>query len=145
MGLGKSQSGRRLSASLRQARPSRQRAPHPDQLSTHRHRGGKLLRRSRLPQYSPMILVTGGTGFVGSHLLDLLSARGEPARCLLRPTPVPRRLPPGIEAAPGDLITGRGLDSALDGVDTVIHLAGVTKALSPAAYYQGNAHATQIG
>ena len=90
-----------------------------------------------------MMLVTGGTGFVGSHLLDSLSARGEPARCLLRPTPVRGRLPPGIEAAPGDLITGQGLDRALDGVDTVIHLAGVTKALSPAAYYQGNAHATQ--
>ena len=90
-----------------------------------------------------MMLVTGGTGFVGSHLLDSLSARGEPARCLLRPTPVARRLPPGIEAAPGDLITGQGLDRALDGVDSVIHLAGVTKALSPAAYYQGNAHATQ--
>jgi len=90
-----------------------------------------------------MMLVTGGTGFVGSHLLDSLSARGEPARCLLRPTPVPRRLPPGIEAAPGDLVTGQGLDRALDGVDTVIHLAGVIKALSPAAYYQGNAQATQ--
>ena len=90
-----------------------------------------------------MILVTGGTGFVGSHLLDSLSARGEPARCLLRPTPVARRLPPGIEAAPGDLITGQGLDRALDGVDTVIHLAGVTKALSPAAYHRGNAQATQ--
>jgi nucleoside-diphosphate-sugar epimerase len=89
-----------------------------------------------------MILVTGGTGFVGSHLLDSLSARGEPARCLLRPTPAPRRLPPDIEAAPGDLITGQGLDSALDGVDIVIHLAGVTKALSPAAYYRGNARAT---
>jgi nucleoside-diphosphate-sugar epimerase len=90
-----------------------------------------------------MILVTGGTGFVGSHLLDSLSARGEPARCLLRPTRVPRLLPPGIEAAPGDLITGQGLDSALDGVATVIHLAGVTRALSPAAYYRGNAQATQ--
>jgi nucleoside-diphosphate-sugar epimerase len=90
-----------------------------------------------------MILVTGGTGFVGSHLLYSLSARGEPARCLLRPTPVARRLPPGIEAAPGDLITGQGLDRALDGVDTVIHLAGVTKALSPSAYYRGNAQATE--
>ncbi len=90
-----------------------------------------------------MILVTGGTGFVGSHLLDWLSAHGEPARCLLRPTRVPRRLPPGIEAIPGDLITGQGLPGALDGVDTVIHLAGVTKALSPAGYYQGNAQATK--
>jgi len=75
-----------------------------------------------------MILVTGGTGFVGSHLLDTLSARGMPARCLLRPTAVPRRLPSGVEAAPGDLVTGQGLDTALRGVDTVIHLAGVTKA-----------------
>jgi nucleoside-diphosphate-sugar epimerase len=90
-----------------------------------------------------MILVTGGTGFVGSHLLDSLSASGEPARCLVRPTPRPRHLPPGIEAAPGDLSTGEGLRGALDGVDTVIHLAGVTKAMSPAGYYQGNARATE--
>jgi nucleoside-diphosphate-sugar epimerase len=90
-----------------------------------------------------MILVTGGTGFVGSHLLDTLSARGMPARCLLRPTAVPRRLPSGVEAAPGDLVTGQGLDTALRGVDTVIHLAGVTKALNPAGYYRGNVQATQ--
>jgi dihydroflavonol-4-reductase len=90
-----------------------------------------------------MILVTGGTGFVGSHLLETLSARGEPARCLLRPTAVPRRLPPGIEAAPGDLVSGQGLAAALEGVDTVIHLAGVVKALTPADYYKGNADATR--
>jgi len=50
-----------------------------------------------------MILVTGGTGFIGSHLLDKLSALGQPARCLLRRKARPRRLPAGIEAACGDL------------------------------------------
>ena len=42
----------------------------------------------------------------------------------------PRRLlPSGVEPAYGDLVTGEGLEEALRGVDTVIHLAGVTKAL----------------
>lgn len=90
-----------------------------------------------------MTLVTGGTGFIGSHLLEKLSALGEPVRCLLRPRAVPRTLPAGVEAAPGDLTTGQGLDSALDGVDTVIHLAGVTKALHAREYTAGNPEATR--
>jgi nucleoside-diphosphate-sugar epimerase len=42
-----------------------------------------------------------------------------------------------------DLATGRGLAAALRDVHTVIHLAGVTKALSTAEYYAGNALATE--
>ena len=38
-----------------------------------------------------------------------------------------------------DLASGQGVDEALRGVDTVIHLAGVTKALPPGDYYAGNA------
>jgi nucleoside-diphosphate-sugar epimerase len=90
-----------------------------------------------------MILVTGGTGFVGSHLLEKLGARGEAVRCLVRPTTNARRLPAGVETALADLTGGQGLDRALDGVDTVIHLAGVTKALSKADYFAGNARATE--
>jgi nucleoside-diphosphate-sugar epimerase len=90
-----------------------------------------------------MILVTGGTGFIGSHLLDKLSALGEPARCLLRRKPRPRRLPAGIEAAYGDLTSGEGVEEAVRGADTVIHLAGVTKALAAGDYYTGNVRATE--
>jgi nucleoside-diphosphate-sugar epimerase len=90
-----------------------------------------------------MTLVTGGTGFIGSHLLDKLSALGEPARCLLRRKAVPRRLPAGIEAVYGDLSSGEGLEEAVRGAHTVIHLAGVTKALAARDYYAGNVRATE--
>jgi nucleoside-diphosphate-sugar epimerase len=90
-----------------------------------------------------MILVTGGTGFIGSHLLEKLSALGEPARCLLRRKAGPRCLPAGIEAAYGDLIGGEGVEEAVRGADTVIHLAGVTKVLAARDYYAGNVRATE--
>jgi nucleoside-diphosphate-sugar epimerase len=90
-----------------------------------------------------MILVTGGTGFIGRHLLERLSQSGVPARCLLRQTKKPRSLPPGVEPAFGDLATGQGVDEALRNVSIVIHLAGVTKALTAADFYTGNVRATE--
>lgn len=80
-----------------------------------------------------MILLTGATGFIGSHLLDRLRAQGAGVRCLVRGR---RELP--VETALADLATGQGLDAALDGIDTVLHLAGVTKALRPGDYDAGN-------
>jgi len=90
-----------------------------------------------------MILVTGGTGFIGTHLVRRLAASGQAVRCLVRRQARPRNLPPGVEAVYGNLISGEGLPEALRGADTVIHLAGVTKALAPADYYAGNARATR--
>jgi|SRR5271157_684751 len=91
-----------------------------------------------------MTLVTGGTGFIGSHLLEKFRALGEPVRCLVRPRAAPRRLPAGVEAVAGDLTSGQGLEEALRDADTVIHLAGVTKALRPDDYAAGNARATEM-
>ena len=88
-----------------------------------------------------MILVTGGTGFIGSHLVGRLTARGELVRLIVH-----RVVPPdcaGVEVVRGDLLTGAGLERSLDGVDTVLHLAGVTKALSSNDYYSGNVTATE--
>lgn len=90
-----------------------------------------------------MILVTGGTGFIGSHLLDRLSQSAISTRCLLRRKNAARSLPVGIEECFGDLADGQGLEDALRNVDTVIHLAGVTKALHTDEYYAGNARATE--
>ncbi len=90
-----------------------------------------------------MILVTGGTGFIGKHLLERLRASGEPVRALVRQKSGPRKLPAGVEIVPGDLTSGEGLPQALADAGTVIHLAGVTKALSTADYYAGNVRATE--
>ena len=84
-----------------------------------------------------MFLVTGATGFIGSHLVEKLCASGTPVRALVRRTD--REWP--CPTAVCDLATGSGLEEALLDVDTVIHLAGTTKALSPRDYYRGNVRA----
>ncbi len=87
-----------------------------------------------------MVLVTGGTGFIGSHLVEALCARQRPVKCLVRRDV---RLPPGAEPVHGDLNSGQGIAEALSGVETVIHLAGVTKAFTSDEYYSGNARPTE--
>jgi nucleoside-diphosphate-sugar epimerase len=93
-----------------------------------------------------MILITGGTGFIGSHLVEAACARGEKLRCLIRRDSFKRHpfaLPAEAEIAFGDLVSGEGLREALEGAGAVIHLAGVTKALSTSEFYSGNARATE--
>ena len=88
-----------------------------------------------------MILVTGGTGFIGSHLIERLAVQCDPVRALVRKSA--RFGNPSVEIVRGDLASGAGLADALKDVNTVFHLAGVTKALSKADYYTGNVRATE--
>lgn len=76
-----------------------------------------------------MILVTGGTGFIGKALTAQLVESGHPVRLLLRPAPRTPDLPRGVpvEAAICSLNDERGLRAALVGVDTIYHLAGVER------------------
>ena len=87
-----------------------------------------------------MILVTGATGFIGSHLVEMLLTRGEPVRALVRR----RGSLPAVDLAYGDVVSGAGLEHALSDVQVVIHLAGATKALRPADYYTANVKGTQM-
>lgn len=77
-----------------------------------------------------MILVTGGTGFIGQHLVRQLVMQGYEVRLLLRPSPKSPNLPTGlpVQVAVSSLNDSRGLRAALKGINTVIHLAG-TEAL----------------
>lgn len=72
-----------------------------------------------------MILVTGGTGFVGQALIRHLSEGGRPVRTLIRPSRRSPALPKGIpvEVAVSSLRDERGLRAAMVGVDTLYHLA----------------------
>jgi nucleoside-diphosphate-sugar epimerase len=93
-----------------------------------------------------MILITGGTGFIGSYLVEAVCARGEPLRCLIRRDSFKRHpfaLPANAELVFGDLVSGEGLSHAVEGAGTVIHLAGVTKTLSTSEFYSGNARAAE--
>lgn len=71
-----------------------------------------------------MILVTGGTGFIGRALIRQLVGAGYPVRTLIRPSPRTPRLPRGVavDVAVTGLDDERGLRAAMVGVDTVYHL-----------------------
>jgi uncharacterized protein YbjT (DUF2867 family) len=65
------------------------------------------------------ILVTGISGYVGSRLAPRLLRAGHEVRGLSRRPPAPR---PGATMFEGDVVTGAGLDRALDGVDVAYYL-----------------------
>ena len=71
------------------------------------------------------VLVTGATGFIGHHLVPALLETGDQVSCLVRPTSNTSGLPVGeLDLRLGDLRDPNGLGAAVDGVDTVYHLAG---------------------
>src|SRR5258708_21831187 len=76
-------------------------------------------------------LVTGGAGFIGSHLADALLAEGAAVRVLddllpqAHPTGVARFVAKEAELVVGDLRDRAAVDRALEGVDTVFHLGGI--------------------
>lgn len=76
-----------------------------------------------------MILVTGGSGYIGSHLVIQLAEAGNPVRIFGRKPPV--ALPgtgvagPPVEFSHGNLADDTALSRAMEGVDTVYHLGGV--------------------
>jgi len=74
-----------------------------------------------------MILVTGGTGFIGKALVRHLTESGFPVRLLIRPSKQSPDLPKGVpvEIAVSNLTDARSLSSVLMDVDIVYHLAGV--------------------
>ncbi len=67
------------------------------------------------------ILLTGASGYVGSHLLDELLARGRRVRALVR-DPDSADLPPAVQRFKGDAVKGEGLAEALEGVRTAYYL-----------------------
>lgn len=70
-----------------------------------------------------MILVTGGAGFVGRHLLRRLGSAEERVRCLVHREALPSGIPVAWEIARGDVRDVAALAEALHGVRTVVHLA----------------------
>jgi len=70
------------------------------------------------------ILLTGGTGTLGRLVTPLLRGAGAELRVLSRQRHEPTA---GIEYVTGDLLTNEGIAAAVDGAETVVHLAGGPK------------------
>ncbi|AFE08868.1 NDP-sugar oxidoreductase UDP-glucose 4-epimerase [Corallococcus coralloides DSM 2259] len=92
------------------------------------------------------ILITGGAGFIGSHLADELLAHGHRVRALDALVPQvhgpgyerPDYLSPEVELHVGDVRDAQAVRRALEGVDCVVHLAsavGVGQSMYEVAHY----------
>lgn len=76
-----------------------------------------------------MILVTGGTGFIGRNLIKALVESGHKVRILLKPSTTSPNFPKGIpvEVAVSSLSDQRGVRAALKDVNQIFHLAGAER------------------
>ncbi|HLB24926.1 MAG TPA: NAD-dependent epimerase/dehydratase family protein, partial [Nitrospirota bacterium] len=89
-------------------------------------------------------LVTGGTGFIGSHLVEALLKKGYSVRCLVRDLAKQGWLAGlDVELVTGDCNEPATLEGAVDGVDYVFHVAGITKAARGETYYSVNGEGTK--
>ena len=95
------------------------------------------------------VLLTGASGFVGSHILDCLRARKIEVVLLLRPTAYKKLIKEhvgaglvgaglGVEIRQGSIMEGEGLGRALEGITHVIHCAGLTRARKVSEFYEVN-------
>lgn len=105
----------------------------------------RVLARGRW-RLNRQILITGGAGFIGSHLADLLLREGDRVRVLDNLSPQvhgdegfrPAYLDPEVELQRGDLRDPEAVRRALRGVDAVFHLAarvGVGQSMYEVAEY----------
>jgi nucleoside-diphosphate-sugar epimerase len=90
------------------------------------------------------VLVTGATGFVGSHLAEALRRRGDEVTILARSASKAAALTPlGVRVVSGDLHDRSALERAVEGQDVVYHVAGVVAARSEADFLVANRDGTR--
>ena len=85
------------------------------------------------------LAVTGGTGFVGSHLIDVALAGGHEVKALTRREQPARE---GVEWISGDLSSRDALEKLVSDADAVIHVAGTINAPNAAGFEKGNVQGT---
>lgn len=90
------------------------------------------------------VLVTGASGFLGSHVAERLSARGDGVRALVRKTSNTRFLErlPNVELFEGSVEQTDRMRDAVEGVDAIVHAAGIVKARTSDDFFAVNVGGT---
>ncbi len=89
------------------------------------------------------ILVTGATGFVGSHLCELLDKNGHEVYALVRNPKKAKEFNLPGQHIRGDLTTFDWVANLPDDLEAVVHTAGIVHSFSSSEFYEVNAHATR--
>lgn len=90
------------------------------------------------------VLVSGATGFVGSHVARAFAGAGYEVRCGVRATSDTRPIEDlGAKMVPLDLGRPAELEKAVEDIQTVVHVAGITRARRAEDYYRVNAEGTR--
>ena len=71
------------------------------------------------------VFVTGGTGYIGSRLIPILTARGHDVTALTREQSK-HKLPPNCRGVAGNALDGNSYAATVEGSDTFVHLIGVS-------------------
>ncbi|WP_458096258.1 NAD-dependent epimerase/dehydratase family protein [Roseomonas sp. WA12] len=87
---------------------------------------------------APLAAVTGGTGFLGRHVVSALARDGWRVRMLVRGETAPPAEAPSAETMRGDLADPAALRRLVAGAGAVVHLAGLTKARRRAEFLSTN-------
>lgn len=89
-------------------------------------------------------IVTGGSGFVGSHLVDLLIEKNFSVKCIVRKTSDLKWLAnKPVEIIDCGLFDYNGLNKVFAGATYIFHVAGVVKAKTKEGYFKGNVTTTK--
>jgi dihydroflavonol-4-reductase len=92
----------------------------------------------------PLVLVTGATGFAGSHMVDLLLEEGRRVRVLVRRTSDLQYVPRDrVEMVVADVRDPVSLQALVSGVQEIYHFGGLTRARNRAAFFEVNCAGTQ--
>src|SRR5579871_3971084 len=90
------------------------------------------------------VLVTGASGFLGGHVVERLAARGDRVRAMVRASSKKGHLEklPNVELFEGALEEPERAAVAVDGVDAIVHVAGLVKARSTDEFFAVNVGGT---